>query len=69
MSENVSPAPGLENRVRSAVFWRSGSQIVAQIVLWSATLLVVRLLEPSDYGLFAMTQVISAIFAVFNGSG
>ena len=51
------------------MFWRSGSQIVAQIVLWSATLLVVRLLEPSDYGLFAMTQVISAIFAVFNGSG
>ena len=57
------------DRVRSAVFWRSGSQIVAQIVLWSATLLVVRLLDPSDYGLFAMTQVISAIFAVFNGSG
>ena len=57
------------DRVRSAVFWRSGSQIVAQIVLWSATLLVVRLLEPSDYGLFAMTQVISTIFAVFNGSG
>jgi O-antigen/teichoic acid export membrane protein len=57
------------DRVRSAVFWRSGSQIVAQIVLWSATLLVVRLLDPSNYGLFAMTQVISAIFAVFNGSG
>lgn len=57
------------DRVRNAVFWRSGSQIVAQIVLWSATLLVVRLLDPSDYGLFAMTQVISAIFAVFNGSG
>jgi O-antigen/teichoic acid export membrane protein len=57
------------DRVRSAVFWRSGSQIVAQIVMWSATLLVVRLLDPSNYGLFAMTQVISAIFAVFNGSG
>jgi O-antigen/teichoic acid export membrane protein len=57
------------DRVRSAVFWRSGSQIFAQVVLWSATLLVVRLLDPSDYGLFAMTQVVSVIFAVFNGSG
>jgi O-antigen/teichoic acid export membrane protein len=61
--------PAFADRVRSAVFWRSGSQIVAQIVMWSATLLVVRLLEPSNYGLFAMTQVVSAIFAVFNGSG
>lgn len=61
--------PAFAQRVRSAVFWRSGSQIVAQVVMWSATLLVVRLLDPSDYGLFAMTQVISVIFAVFNGSG
>ena len=61
--------PAFADRVRSAVFWRSGSQIVAQIVMWSATLLVVRLLDPSNYGLFAMTQVVSTIFAVFNGSG
>ena len=65
----IATEQAFSDRVRNAVFWRSGSQIVAQIVLWSATLLVVRLLEPSDYGLFAMTQVISAIFAVFNGSG
>jgi O-antigen/teichoic acid export membrane protein len=61
--------PAFADRVRSAVFWRSGSQIVAQAVLWTATLIVVRLLDPSDYGLFAMTQVVSVIFAVFNGSG
>ncbi len=65
----ASADPAFADRVRSAVFWRSGSQIVAQIVMWSATLLVVRMLDPSNYGLFAMTQVISAIFAVFNGSG
>ena len=66
---NTKSDPAFTDRVRSAVFWRSGSQIVAQIVMWSATLLVVRLLDPANYGLFAMTQVISAIFAVFNGSG
>ncbi len=65
----IKADPAFADRVRRAVFWRSGSQIVAQVVLWSATLIVVRLLAPSDYGLFAMTQVVSVIFAVFNGSG
>jgi O-antigen/teichoic acid export membrane protein len=68
-TSNAAADSAFADRVRSAVFWRSGSQIVAQIVLWAATLIVVRLLDPSDYGLFAMTQVLSVVFAVFNGSG
>src|SRR3546814_3401617 len=39
------------DRVRRAVIWRSGSQIVAQIITWSVTLIVIRLLDPADYGL------------------
>jgi O-antigen/teichoic acid export membrane protein len=57
------------SRVRSAVIWRSGSQIVAQIITWASTLLVIRLLDPSDYGLFAMTQVVLAFLAFLNGWG
>jgi len=56
-------------RVRRAVFWRSGSQIVAQIVSWAATLIVIRLLQPSDYGHFAMTQVILSFMQFLNGYG
>lgn len=56
-------------RVRRAVFWRSGSQIVAQIVSWAATLVVIRLLQPSDYGHFAMTQVILSFMQFLNGYG
>ena len=56
-------------RVRSAVFWRSGSQILAQMITWASTLLVIRLLDPSDYGLFAMTQVILSFLAFLNGYG
>lgn len=66
--ETVSD-PAFADRVRRAVFWRSGSQILAQLVMWTSTILVVRLLDPSDYGLFAMAQVVQVIFAVFNGSG
>ncbi|WP_184647167.1 lipopolysaccharide biosynthesis protein [Sphingopyxis sp. JAI128] len=57
------------SRVRSAVIWRSGSQILAQIITWASTLLVIRLLDPSDYGLFAMTQVVLAFLAFLNGWG
>ena len=57
------------DQVRSAVIWRSGSQILAQIVQWGATFLVIRLLAPADYGLFAMTQVILFLLNMLNGYG
>ncbi|PZU59040.1 MAG: lipopolysaccharide biosynthesis protein [Sphingobium sp.] len=60
---------GFGARVRSAVFWRSGSQIVSQIVSWTATLAVIRILDPADYGLFAMTQVILNFMGFLNGYG
>jgi O-antigen/teichoic acid export membrane protein len=56
-------------RVKGAVLWRTGSQFVAQIVTWASTFLVIRLLDPSDYGLFAMTQVVLMLLALFNGYG
>lgn len=54
-------------RVRSAVLWRSGSQIAAQLVTWTSTFFVIRLLSPSDYGLFAMTQVVLSLMNLLNG--
>lgn len=57
------------SRVRSAVYWRSGSQILAQVVTWASTLIVVRLLDPADYGLFAMTQVVLNFMSFMNGVG
>ncbi len=58
---------GFAQRVRRAVAWRWGSQIVAQAIAWTSTIMVVRLLEPSDYGLFAMTQVVLTALAFLNG--
>ncbi|MGH6780785.1 MAG: lipopolysaccharide biosynthesis protein [Sphingomonadaceae bacterium] len=56
-------------RVRSALFWRSGSQILSQLVMWASTLFVIRILDPQDYGLFAMTQVILVLLNFLNGYG
>ena len=61
--------PSLASSVRQAVIWRSGSQIAAQLVAWGSTLAVVRILDPSDYGLFAMTQVVLAFLSFLNGYG
>lgn len=66
------PNPGAESlaaRIRSAVIWRSGSQIVAQIVQWAATFLVIRILDPHDYGLLAMTGVVLVFLNMLNGYG
>ena len=62
-----SSNPGFTTRVRSAVAWRWGSQLLAQIITWTSTLMVVRLLEPGDYGLFAMTQVVIVALNFLNG--
>jgi O-antigen/teichoic acid export membrane protein len=59
----------LADQVRSAVIWRSGSQILAQLVQWAATFLVIRILDPHDYGLFAMTGVIMVFLNLLNGYG
>ncbi|HVI98375.1 MAG TPA: lipopolysaccharide biosynthesis protein [Sphingomonas sp.] len=59
----------LGDQVRTAVIWRSGSQIVAQLVMWASTFLVIRILSPADYGLFAMTQVVLVLLAMLDGYG
>ena len=58
---------GFAARVRSAFVWRWGAQVAAQIITWTSTFLVVRLLDPSDYGLFAMSQVVVTALAFLNG--
>jgi O-antigen/teichoic acid export membrane protein len=68
MPDPATP-PSLAAQVRTAVLWRSGSQIVTQIVSWASTLIVIRLLAPQDYGLFAMAQVMLVLLSTMNGWG
>jgi O-antigen/teichoic acid export membrane protein len=65
----MSGTPSLASQVRTAVIWRSGSQIGTQIVSWASTLIVIRLLSPHDYGLFAMAQVMLVLLNTMNGYG
>ncbi len=56
-------------QVKSGVLWRSGSQLFGQIVAWGSTFLVIRMLNPADYGLVAMTGVVLAFLDLFKGWG
>tara|TARA_R110000787_G_scaffold209261_2_gene319290 strand:- start:4136 stop:5611 length:1476 start_codon:yes stop_codon:yes gene_type:complete len=65
----MSIATDFSMRVRSALIWRSGTQIVAQLISWGSTLAVIRILEPGDYGVFAMTQAVLVFLSFLNGYG
>lgn len=60
---------GFAAQVKGAVLWRSGSQILGQLIAWGTTFLVIRLLEPADYGMVAMTAAVLAFLDLFNGWG
>ncbi len=68
-SETAATTADLRGQVRSAVIWRSGTQIFSQIVAWASTFLVIRILSPTDYGLFAMTSVVLVLLTLLNGYG
>ena len=69
MSASRAAPASFRDQVRSAVIWRSGTQIVGQLVAWAATFLVIRILAPADYGLYAMSAVVLSLLNLMNGYG
>src|SRR3712207_4076052 len=68
--QSAPPAtPSLRDEVKAAVIWRSGSQIAAQIVAWCSTLAVIRLLDPADYRVLAMSPGVLPLLNFLNGWG
>ncbi len=61
--------PAFAERVKSGVIWRSGSQLLGQLIAWTSTFLVIRMLNPADYGLVAMTGVVLTFLDLFKGWG
>ena len=69
MTTDSARPESFRSQVRSAVLWRSGTQILGQAIAWGATFVVIRLLAPSDYGLVAMTGVLLLLLSMLNGYG
>jgi len=61
--------PAFAEQVKAGVIWRSGSQLLGQLIAWTSTFLVIRMLNPADYGLVAMTGVVLTFLDLFKGWG
>ena len=48
---------GLRSQVLSGLRWLAGAELASQLLAWSITIVVFRLLAPADYGLLAMATV------------
>jgi O-antigen/teichoic acid export membrane protein len=53
----------LERQAITGVKWSVVAKVVTQLVAWAVTLLVIRLLNPADYGLMALNAVVLSIFS------
>ena len=50
-----------ERKAISALKWATAAKLVVQVTSWAGTLVVVRLLAPTDYGLMAKVSVVCTI--------
>jgi O-antigen/teichoic acid export membrane protein len=60
---------GLRQAALSGARWTVAARIGSQLFTWPVTILVIRLLDPSDYGLLAMATVTIGFIALFSEMG
>ena len=58
-----------ESRIRAGIGWTTGSRLLGQLIGWTATIFVIRILNPTDYGLIAMASVLIGFLGLFSELG
>jgi O-antigen/teichoic acid export membrane protein len=59
----------LDRSLIRGLAWTGGTKWVTQLLSWTSTLIVARLLSPEDYGLVAMATVYLGLVTLFNEFG
>jgi len=59
----------LRNEVLHSLKWLAGARFAGQLVAWAITIVVIRILKPTDYGLMAIAQVLIGFAALFQELG
>ena len=59
----------IRNKVMTALKWTAAARFMGQLVSWVVTIVVIRLLSPSDYGLMAMAVVLISFLTLLNSLG
>ena len=59
----------IKSKVLSALRWTAAARFSAQLITWSITLVVIRILDPSDYALMAMSEVVFSLLLMTSSTG
>ncbi|HEX19451.1 MAG TPA: lipopolysaccharide biosynthesis protein [Acidiferrobacteraceae bacterium] len=59
----------IRNKVLSALRWTAAARFMGQLASWVITIIVIRLLSPSDYGMMAMAVVLISFLTLLNTIG
>ena len=59
----------LDRSLVSGVAWTSAAKLSVQVVRWSATLLIARILDPDDYGIVGMAVLFTALIQLVSEFG
>jgi O-antigen/teichoic acid export membrane protein len=61
--------PSLKRAALSGVRWTVSARVLVQLITWPSTIIVMRLLNPRDYGLVAMSTVVIEFLSMFGDPG
>jgi teichuronic acid exporter len=61
--------PSLKQQALSGMRWTVSARVLIQLITWPSTIIVMRLLNPSDYGLVAVSTVFIEFVALFSDPG
>jgi len=61
--------PSLKRKALSGVRWTVSARLLVQLITWPSTIIVMRLLNPHDYGLVAISSVVVGFVSLFGEPG
>jgi teichuronic acid exporter len=59
----------LKRQAMSGMRWTVSGRVLVQLITWPSTVIVMRLLDPRDYGLVAMSTVVIGFMSMFGDPG
>ena len=59
----------LKLKVLSGLKWSAAGKLLGQIISWISTIVVIRMLEPSDYGLMSLSIIFTSLCYVLSQMG
>jgi teichuronic acid exporter len=61
--------PSLKQQALSGVRWTVSARVLVQLITWPSSIIVMRLLDPRDYGLVAVSTVVIEFVSMFADPG